>query len=100
MRFKRRPRPLGEALTRFQLRVAPATLLGAVQRCWLEAAGRSVAEHAEPVSERSGIVTVRCDSAVWAAELTMLSGALCEQLNASLGDDRRVVGLKFTQAPR
>jgi predicted nucleic acid-binding Zn ribbon protein len=97
---RRRPRPISEALTRFQATVAPATLLGDVQRSWLQAAGQAVAERTEPVSERAGVVTVRCDSAVWAAELTMLAPRVCDQLNALLGGGRRVRGLKFTPGPR
>jgi predicted nucleic acid-binding Zn ribbon protein len=96
----RRPRPISEALIRFQATVAPATLLGDVQRSWQEAAGQTVADRAEPVSERDGVVTMRCDAAVWAAELTMLAPRLCDQLNTLLGGGRRVRGLKFTLGPR
>jgi predicted nucleic acid-binding Zn ribbon protein len=100
MGIRRRPRPLAEALTRFQGRMAPATLLGDVQRAWAPALGEDIAAHADPVSERQGVVTARCDSAVWAAELTMLAASLCERLNAGIGQDRRVLALKFTTVPR
>jgi predicted nucleic acid-binding Zn ribbon protein len=97
---RRRPQPLAHALERFQGQLAPPTLLGEVQRVWAPALGHQLAEHAEPVSERDGVVTARCDSAVWAAELTMLAGSLCERLNTRIGGRRPVVAIKFTAAPR
>ncbi len=64
---------------------APATLLGRVQRRWRDVAGARVADVSEPRSERAGVVTVACESAVWAEELTLLAADLLERLNASLG---------------
>ena len=62
-------------------RLAPATVLAGVQEGWAQAAGAEVARHSEPVSERGGVVTVRCESGVWAAELSMMSEELLERLN-------------------
>jgi predicted nucleic acid-binding Zn ribbon protein len=70
-------------------------LLAAVQERWAEAVGHEVAEHAEPVSERAGVVTVSCGSSTWAAELSMLAVELLERLNAELEDGARVRLLKF-----
>ena len=100
MGLRRRPRPLAEAIARFQNRVAPPTLLGEVQRHWAPALGEEIAAHAEPVSERSGVITARCDSAVWAAELTMLSRSLCDRLNGEFEGRRPVLAIKFTAGPR
>jgi len=100
MGLRRRPRPISEALERFQSRVAPPTLLGEVQRLWAPALGEEIAAHADPVSERQGVITARCDSAVWAAELTMLARSLCDRLNAEFDGRRPVLQIKFTAGPR
>jgi predicted nucleic acid-binding Zn ribbon protein len=77
----------------------PPTLLAKVQDCWRVAVGRSVAEQAVPTSERAGIVTVSCRSAVWASELSMLADSLLQQLNEALPGGSEVRGLKFTTRP-
>jgi predicted nucleic acid-binding Zn ribbon protein len=82
-----------------QERLAPPDLLAAVQRRWRPAVGEEVACEAWPDAERSGVVTVRCRSAVWAAELTMLEESLRGQLNERLPRERQVRSLKFTAAP-
>jgi predicted nucleic acid-binding Zn ribbon protein len=82
---RRGPRPLGMALDRLTAQLAPATLLAEVQRVWPEAAGAAFAAQSEPVSERSGVVTVACASAVWAQELDLLSERVVERLNDRLG---------------
>jgi predicted nucleic acid-binding Zn ribbon protein len=78
------PRPVGLALEPLTAALAPATLLAEVQQHWPAAAG-VFAEHASPVAERAGIVTVACTSAVWAQELQLLSERVLERLNAGLG---------------
>jgi predicted nucleic acid-binding Zn ribbon protein len=98
--MKRRPQELRVAIDQIQDRLAPPDLLAAVQRRWREAVGDEVAEEAWPDGERDGRVTIRCRSAVWAAELTMLEEALLERLNERLSGGRQVLALKFTAAPR
>jgi predicted nucleic acid-binding Zn ribbon protein len=98
--MRRRPQELRGTLDRIQDRLAPPDLLAAVQRHWREAVGERIAEEAWPDGERGGRVTIRCRSAVWAAELTMLEAALLEQLNERLSGERQVLALKFTAAPR
>jgi predicted nucleic acid-binding Zn ribbon protein len=78
------PRPIAAALEPFTAGLAPATLLAEVQRCWETAAG-AFAGHGSPVAERAGVVTVACDSAVWAQELDLLSEHVVARLNAELG---------------
>ena len=78
------PRPLGLALEDLRERLVPATALAAVQRVWPQAAGEVFAGHATPVSERAGVVTVACDSAVFAQELDLMSGEVIERVNAAL----------------
>jgi predicted nucleic acid-binding Zn ribbon protein len=96
---RRRPRQLADVLEPIQERLAPPDLLAAVQRHWREAVGDTVADEAWPDHERGGRVTVRCRSAVWAAELTMLENDLLRQVNERLAEERQVLALKFTAAP-
>jgi len=63
----------------------PATLLAEVQRAWSQAAGEAFAGQSEPVSERAGVITVGCASAVWAQELDLLSERVVQRLNEALG---------------
>lgn len=78
------PRPLGLALDDLRERLEPATPLAAVQRVWPEAAGKVFAGHAAPVGERAGVVTVACESAVWAQELDLMSAEVVDRLNEAL----------------
>jgi predicted nucleic acid-binding Zn ribbon protein len=91
------PRPLSAVLEPVVRAAAPATLLAEVQVAWPEIAGRLLAASAAPVSEREGVVTVACESAVWAAELELLAPDLLARLNARLGADdaARVTSLRF-----
>ncbi len=82
---RRGPRPVATALDRLTAGLAPATLLAEVQRAWETAAGDAFAAQSEPVSERDGVVTVACASAVWAQELDLLSERVVERLNEQLG---------------
>lgn len=79
------PRLLAGALERVSARLEPASTLARVQGAWAQAAGETVAEETEPASERGGVVTIACRSAVWAQELALLGPDLTERLNASLG---------------
>jgi predicted nucleic acid-binding Zn ribbon protein len=91
------PRPLSAALDQVVRAAAPRTLLARVQSTWPEIAGTAVAGAAAPVSEREGVVTVTCESAVWAAELELLGPDLLARLNARLGADEpgSVTRLRF-----
>ena len=82
---RRGPRPVALALDRLTGSIAPATLLAEVQRVWPQAAGAAFAGASEPVSERDGVVTVACVSAVWAQELDLLSERVIAALNDALG---------------
>jgi predicted nucleic acid-binding Zn ribbon protein len=91
--------PIADAVEALAAKLEPVTPLAAVQRAWKEAVGPAVAAEAEPVSMRAGVVTVRCRSAVWAQELTMLAPDLVGRLNAAIGDER-VTELKCTAGGR
>jgi predicted nucleic acid-binding Zn ribbon protein len=76
------------------------TLLADVQTRWAEVAGEEVARQAMPASERAGVVTVRCSSAVWAAELAMMSADLLRRLNEGRPEGTPAVAeLRFKATP-
>jgi predicted nucleic acid-binding Zn ribbon protein len=85
---RRAPRTLAHALETITAKVAPAGLLSEVQAAWREAVGETIAEVAQPVSERAGTVVVSCESAVWAQELELLAPTLVEAINRRLGEQR------------
>jgi predicted nucleic acid-binding Zn ribbon protein len=87
------PRGIGDVVGAVRQRAAPATMLAAVQTIWPEVVGEAIAAEATPVSEREGVISVSCRSAVWAQELDLLGPDLAERLNARL--ERPVAGLRF-----
>jgi len=101
---RRAPRPLSLALEGLTARLAPATLLGDVQRVWEQAAGQAIAREAAPVSERAGTVTLECSSAVWMQEIDLMGPTLVAQLNELLGSERvssvRCVATTGRRTPR
>lgn len=88
------PRQIADALARVVERAAPATTIARLQGSWESVAGPVIAAEAEPVSERSGVVTVACRSAVWANELELLAPGLVDGLNEALGSPA-VASLRF-----
>jgi predicted nucleic acid-binding Zn ribbon protein len=78
------PRPLRSALEGALRKSEPAGTLARVQAVWREVAGTAVAAESEPLSERDGVITVACTSAVWAQELELLGGDIAARLNALL----------------
>jgi predicted nucleic acid-binding Zn ribbon protein len=78
------PRPIGLALEELRADWEPDTLLAAVQRVWWPTVGQTIAEAAQPTSERGGVLTVSCTAAVWAQELDLMAPAILERLNAAL----------------
>jgi predicted nucleic acid-binding Zn ribbon protein len=88
------PRPIGAALEKALSGARPPGLLADVQAVWPGVAGDLLAASASPVSERDGLVTVACESAVWAQELELLGADLTARLNARLTQGA-VVRLRF-----
>ena len=93
------PRPFRLALEEATRGASPAGSLAALQAAWPELVGPVVAAEAAPVSERDGVVTVGCSSAVWAQELELLAAELLPRVNASVGDGA-VRGLRFSVTRR
>jgi predicted nucleic acid-binding Zn ribbon protein len=92
---RRAPRSISTALTGVLDRVAPQTLLAAVQTAWPKAAGEAIAREAEPVAERDGVVTISCRSATWAEQLDLLQDDLLGRLREQIPDGQRLRGLRF-----
>ena len=84
MSSRSRPRPLGDLVRAVRVESTPETPLAATQAVWVDALGERIANHAEPVRERDGVVTVACDAATWAQELDLLQNDLLERLNRAL----------------
>jgi predicted nucleic acid-binding Zn ribbon protein len=80
------PRPAAIALREALKGSVPQTGLAAVQTVWPQAVGAAIAAVADPVSERDGVVTVRCQSATWAQELSLMEPQLLERLGEELGE--------------
>jgi len=78
------PRALSVALQGVVREAEPATLLARVQAVWPEVAGPVLSASAAPVSERDGVVTVACESAVWAEELELLGPDLLTRFGDAL----------------
>lgn len=85
MKRRRAPRAFGPAVERAAAAVMPKTLIAEVQAVWPAAAGPALAAAATPVSERDGVVSVRCGSAVWAQQLDLLSPQVVAAVNRELG---------------
>ncbi|HUA10370.1 MAG TPA: DciA family protein [Solirubrobacteraceae bacterium] len=80
------PRPMADALGALTARLAPASTLAAVQQLWPQAVGAAIAAAAQPTAEAGGVLTVQCESSVWAQELELMSDELIARLNSGLAD--------------
>ncbi len=89
------PRPISAALSHLGDRLAPQSALAVAQAGWERAVGAQIAAHCAPAFERSGTLTVDCESAVWAAELQMQGPEILTALNVALGPGRELVALRF-----
>jgi predicted nucleic acid-binding Zn ribbon protein len=89
------PRPISVALSYLGDRLAPQSALASAQAGWEQAVGGQIAAHCQPAFERSGTLTVDCESAVWAAELQMQGPEILAALNAALAPGRELAALRF-----
>jgi predicted nucleic acid-binding Zn ribbon protein len=86
MMGRRAPRPASLAMREALQRSAPRTELASAQTAWREAVGDAIADEAEPVTEADGVLTVRCASATWAQELSLMEGEILSRLGEQLGE--------------
>ena len=88
MKHRLAPRRAGGAtgaVGRLVRELQPASLLAEVQRAWPDAVGPALAARATPTAARDRVVSVTCESAVWAHELTLMSEELIGLLEVQLG---------------
>lgn len=78
------PRPLASVLAGLTPEAEPATLLARVQTAWPGVVGPENALRTAPVSEREGVVTVACESGVWAQEMELQGQEILGRLRAEL----------------
>ncbi len=78
------PRSLGSVLQDALAGARPPTLLARVQALWPGVAGSALAAATTPAAEREGVVTITCESSLWAHELDLLQRDLLTRLNAAL----------------
>jgi predicted nucleic acid-binding Zn ribbon protein len=83
---------MGFALGDLADRLAPETLLAAVQRAWPRTVGDAIAAEAQPTAERAGVLTISCSASVWAQELDLMAPQILERINHALeqGSVRRL----------
>jgi predicted nucleic acid-binding Zn ribbon protein len=98
VRRRPEPRPVGSAIAALADSIAPLTTLAVVQRVWPDVVGAAIAAQAHPTSERGGVLTVTCTSAVWAQELDLMAPDVVARLNTALGAES-VRGLRCSSAP-
>jgi predicted nucleic acid-binding Zn ribbon protein len=82
---RRAPRPLGLALATLNARLEPASTLAAIQGSWGAVVGEAIAQRAQPIAERSGVLEIACEDAVWAAELELMGPQIVVALNDAVG---------------
>jgi predicted nucleic acid-binding Zn ribbon protein len=94
---RRAPRSLRSVLPAAIGDAGPQTLLARVQTLWPEVAGAALAAATTPVAERDGVVTIACESSLWAHELDLLQRDLLERLGEALvaAGGGTVEGLRF-----
>jgi predicted nucleic acid-binding Zn ribbon protein len=83
-----RPQRLQTALGHLLRRIDPEDRMRAyrVWLFWAEEVGHSIADHAQPVALRAGVLTVAVDAPTWLQELQFLKTTLLERLNGRLGE--------------
>jgi predicted nucleic acid-binding Zn ribbon protein len=87
------PRPAALAFRAALQHATPQTGLAAVQTVWPQVVGDTIAAVAEPVAERDGVITIRCQSATWAEELSLMEAELLARLRERL-DEGAPAGLR------
>ncbi|WP_286275969.1 DUF721 family protein [Mycobacterium antarcticum] len=94
----RDPEPLGRATSELAKsrgwsgRVAEGAVFGQ----WATVVGDQIAEHADPVSLRDGVLSVQAESTAWATQLRLVQAQLLAKIAAAVGDgvvtSLRIVG--------
>lgn len=100
-RGRRGPRKLGGLIREVSAAIEPETPLARIQASWEGAAGPEFAARCGPVALRDGIITVVCESAVWAQELDLLQAEVVRRLGEKAGiEELRSLRVRVTDQPR
>jgi len=89
------PEPVAAVLRRVAGARAPDPAMAAIRDAWPGAVGATVARHAQPSRLQAGALVVRCSSATWAGELTLLQNQLQTAIRSALGDAAPDQPLRF-----
>lgn len=94
---RKQPIRIAGALDRLTEEIAPATALGSLQAVWRSAVGDRIADACQPTQESEGVLTVVCESSVWAQQLALMQTDLLERLEAELPEGTKPPAeLRFT----
>lgn len=77
---RKQPRKIGAPLERLTAELSPATPLASVQAVWRNAVGDQIADSCVPEGEKEGVLTVVCETSVWAQQLSMMQEDLLNKL--------------------
>jgi len=77
---RKQPTRISGPLERLTADLAPATPLASVQSAWRSAVGDRIADSCVPEGEKEGILTVVCETSVWAQQLSMMQEELLKKL--------------------
>ncbi len=84
---RRVPTPASTLLPRLLARLAEASgKAGGLTPVWAAAVGEHIARHTAPYTLEGGTLVITVGSAEWARTLEREQAALCERLNAQLGE--------------
>jgi predicted nucleic acid-binding Zn ribbon protein len=83
------PARVGEVLDGLGVRLGlgRSSDVGIIWKRWDQIVGATIARHAEPSSLRDGLLKIRAESPVWAAELAYLAGEIKSRANQLAGRD-------------
>ena len=84
----RDPQPLGRAASELANTRgwSPRVAEGTVFAQWPEVVGDQIAEHAQPVTLRDGVLTISAESTAWATQLRMVQAQVLAKIAAAVGD--------------
>jgi predicted nucleic acid-binding Zn ribbon protein len=93
----RDPQPLGRAARDLSTTNgwSPKVAEGTVFAQWATVVGDQIADHAQPIILRDGVLSVSAESTAWATQLRMVQAQLLAKIAAAVGDGV-VTALKIT----
>ena len=97
MTRRKEPTRISGVLERLTGELAPETPLASLQAVWRAAVGDRIADSCQPTQESGGVMTVACDSAAWAQQLTLMQPDLLARVADELPEGKEPpTELRFT----